>query len=578
MKRGAASLEQKPGASATGWRSVALMIFFTLVATGLLGRAVFLQVLDKQFLLTQGAERHLRVVEMPAHRGMILDRNGQPLAVSTPVDSIWMNPQELPVVSVPQLARALGARPADLSHLLKSSADKEFVYLSRGMDPYAAQQVMALAIPGVYTQREYRRYYPAGEVTSQVLGFTNVDDHGQEGLELGYDSWLKGVPGAERVIVDRYGRSVQDVENLRAPRAGQDITTSIDLRIQYLAYRALKQAVLAQGAKSGSIVVMDSRTGEVLAMANLPSFNPNNRSDANSDDFRNRAVTDEFEPGSSMKPFTIVSALLSGKYQLNSVIDTSPGTLKVAGYTIHDDGKDYGRIDLTTIIQKSSNVGASKIALSLPSEFMWHTLDAFGFGKSTGSGFPGEVSGDLPGFRTWNAARQATISYGYGLSITALQLADAYDTLANAGVHVPPSFMRLSDAPVSQPVITPQLSSTLRGILESVVSSEGTGKLADIEGYHVAGKTGTAHIAANGGYAADKYISVFAGMAPASDPRLVTVVVINQPSHGNYMGGKVSAPVFAQVMSGALRLLDVMPDDLSSLPASTLAVNQASAP
>ena len=578
MKFGKSKLDMRQGDYAAGWRSVAVLSFFSLVAMGLLGRAVFLQVLDKQFLLTQGAERHLRVVEIPAHRGMILDRNGQPLAVSTPVDSLWMNPQEFQVSSVNALARALGTRPSDLARLLKVSADKEFVYLARGMDPYAAQQVMALNLAGIYTQREYRRYYPAGEVTSQVLGFTNVDDHGQEGLELGYDSWLKGVPGAERVIVDRYGRSVQDVENLRAPRAGQDMTTSIDLRIQYLAYRALKQQVLAQGAKSGSIVVMDSRTGEVLAMANLPSFNPNNRSDASSDDFRNRAVTDQFEPGSSMKPFTIVSALLSGKYQLNSVIDTSPGTFKVAGYTIHDDGKDYGRIDLTTIIQKSSNVGASKIALSLPSEFMWHTLDAFGFGKSTGSGFPGEASGDLPAFRAWNQARQATISYGYGLSITALQLADAYDTLANAGVRTPPSFMRLSDAPVTQPVITPQLSGTLRGILESVVSSEGTGKLADIEGYHVAGKTGTAHIAANGGYSADKYISVFAGMAPASDPRLVTVVVINQPSHGNYMGGTISAPVFAQVMSGALRLLDVMPDDLGSLPASTLAVTQASAP
>ncbi|HEY3645742.1 MAG TPA: penicillin-binding transpeptidase domain-containing protein [Gammaproteobacteria bacterium] len=578
MKFGKPKLDVKQGDYAAGWRGVAVLGFFSLVAAGLIGRAVYLQVLDKQFLLTQGAERHLRTVAIPAHRGMILDRNGQPLAVSTPVDSLWMNPQEFQAGSVNALAHMLGAKPADLARLLRNSADKEFVYLARGMDPYAAQQVMALDIPGVYTQREYRRYYPAGEVTSQVLGFTNVDDHGQEGLELGYDSWLKGVPGAQKVIVDRYGRSVQDVENVRAPRAGQDLTTSIDLRIQYLAYRALKQAVLAQGAKSGSIVMMDSRTGEVLAMANLPSFNPNNRSDANSDDFRNRAVTDQFEPGSSMKPFTIVSALLSGKYQLNSVIDTSPGTFKVAGYTIHDDGQDYGRIDLTTIIQKSSNVGASKIALSLPSEFMWRTLDAFGFGKSTGSGFPGEAPGSLPAFRAWNPARQATISYGYGLSITALQLADAYDTLANAGVHTPPSFMRLSDAPAPQPVISPQLSTTLRGILESVVSSEGTGKLADIEGYHVAGKTGTAHIAANGGYSADKYISVFAGMAPASDPRLVAVVVINQPSHGNYMGGKVSAPVFAQVMRGALRLLDVMPDDLQSLPATSLAVNTVGPP
>ena len=576
MKR---SQDLRPGDYAVGWRSVAVMGFFGLVAAGLIGRAVFLQVLDKQFLLDQGAERHLRVMEMPAHRGMILDRNGQPLAVSTPVDSLWLNPQEFPAASTGVLAKALGARATDLAKLLRQSQDKEFVYLARGMDPYAAQQVMALGLSGVYTQREYRRYYPAGEVTAHVLGFTNVDDHGQEGLELGYDSWLKGVPGAERVIVDRYGRSVQDVENVRAPRAGQDMTTSIDLRIQYVAYRALKQAVQEQGAKSGSIVVMDARTGEVLAMANQPSFNPNNRSDASSDDFRNRAVTDMFEPGSSMKPFTIVSALLSGKYQLNSVIDTSPGTLKVAGYTIHDDGNDYGRIDLTTIIQKSSNVGASKIALSLPSEFMWRTLDAFGFGHSTGSGFPGEAPGNLPAYRAWNPARQATISYGYGVAITALQLAEAYSTLADSGMHVPPSFSRLAAAPTPTPVIPEPLSLTLRGILESVVSSEGTGKLADIAGYHVAGKTGTAHIAVNGGYSADKYISVFAGMAPASDPRLVAVVVINQPTRGNYMGGKVSAPVFAQVMRGALRLMDVMPDDLSSLPTNTLAVtNGAAAP
>jgi cell division protein FtsI (penicillin-binding protein 3) len=577
MKRGAASLEQKPGASATGWRSVALLAFFTLVAAGLIGRAVYLQVLDKQFLLTQGAERHLRVVEMPAHRGMILDRNGQPLAVSTPVDSIWMNPQEMSAASVPQLARALGARSADLARLLKTSGDKEFVYLARGLDPYAAQQLMALDIPGVYTQREYRRYYPAGEVTAQVLGFTNVDDQGQEGLELGYDSWLKGVPGAERVIVDRYGRSVQDVENLRAPRPGQDMISSIDLRIQYLAYRALKQAVLAQGAKSGSIVVMDSKTGEVLAMANQPSFNPNNRSGSDGDDFRNRAVTDMFEPGSSMKPFTMVAALLSGKYQPGSIVDTSPGTLKLANYIIHDDGHDYGRIDLTTIIEKSSNVGASKVALSLPPEFMWRTLDAFGFGRGTGSGFPGESPGNLPAFRAWNPTRQATISYGYGVAITALQLADAYDTLADGGMHTAPSFVRLTDAPTPQSVIPPQLSATLRDMLETVVSQEGTGKLADIAGYHVAGKTGTAHVAMNGGYSADKYISVFAGMAPASDPRLVAVVVINQPTK-DYFGGTVSAPVFAQVMRGALRLLDVMPDDLQSLPATSLAVNQAAAP
>lgn len=562
------------GFNPAGWRSVVVLLFFGLTAAGLLGRAVFLQVLDKQFLLTQGAERHLRTVEMPAHRGMILDRNGEPLAVSTPVDSIWINPEEAAstMERMPELARALGESPAELAKLLKANRDKEFVYLVRGLDPYASQQVMALGIPGVYTQREFRRYYPAGEVTAHVLGFTNVDDKGQEGLELGYDGWLRGVPGAERVIVDRYGHSVQDVESLRAPRPGQDLTTSLDLRIQYVAYRALKQAVLAQGAKSGSIVVMDTRTGEVLAMANQPSFNPNNRSDFESDDFRNRAVTDMFEPGSSMKPFTMVAALLSGKYQPDSVVNTSPGTYKIAGYTIHDE-EDFGRINLTTIIEKSSNVGASKIALSLDPSLMWRTLTAFGFGHSSGSGFPGEASGSLEDYRYWNPARQATISYGYGVAITALQLADAYDTLADGGRRTQPSFVRLYDAPATESVIPSPVSATLRGMLETVVSNEGTGKLADIAGYHVAGKTGTAHVAVDGGYSSDKYISVFAGMAPASDPRLVAVVVINQPTRGDYFGGKVSAPVFAEVMRGALRLLNVMPDDLSSLPASAYAVN-----
>ena len=561
-----------------GWRSVVVLLFFGLTAMGLMGRAVYLQVLDKQFLLTQGAERHLRTIEMPAHRGMILDRNGKPLAVSTPVDSIWINPEEAADADgrMPELARALSMSPTELAKLVKTNRDKEFVYLMRGLDPYAAQQVMALGIPGVYSQREYRRYYPAGEVTAHVLGFTNVDDKGQEGLELGYDGWLKGVPGAERVIVDRYGHSVQDVESLRAPRPGQDLTTSLDLRIQYVAYRALKQTVLAQGAKSGSIVVMDARTGEVLAMANQPSFNPNNRGDFGSDDYRNRAVTDMFEPGSSMKPFTMVAALMSGKYQPDSVVNTSPGTYKIAGYTIHDE-EDFGRINLTTIIEKSSNVGASKIALSLDPSLMWRTLTAFGFGHSTGSGYPGESSGNLADYRSWNPTRQATISYGYGLAITALQLADAYDTLAYDGQHLPPSFVRLDAAPAPQAVIPPSIAADLRGMLETVVSQEGTGKLAEITGYHVAGKTGTAHLAMNGGYSADEYNSVFAGMVPATDPRLVAVVVINRPSNGQYLAAKVSAPVFAQVMRDALRLLNITPDDLSSLPSTAYLLKRGGA-
>jgi len=563
---------------AAGWRSVAVLLFFCAIALGLVGRAVYLQVVDQGFLVGQGDERHLRVVEMPAHRGMILDRNGEPLAVSTPVDSVWMNPQELSQApgKLPELAKVLGIPGVALAKQLRDNQDKEFVYLARGLDPYDAQRVTALGIPGVYTQREYRRYYPAGEVTAHVLGFTNVDDVGQEGLELDYNDWLKGVPGAERVIVDRYGRSVQDVENLRAPRPGKDMTSSIDLRIQYLAYRALKQAVLAQGARSGSIVVMDCRTGEVLAMANQPSFNPNNRAGADGGDYRNRAVTDMFEPGSSMKPFTMVAALLSGRYQPGSVVDTSPGTLKIAGYTIHDE-ENFGRIDLTTIIEKSSNVGASKVALSLEPQLMWRTLSAFGFGRNTGSGFPGESGGSLQDYRSWNPARQATISYGYGLAITALQLADAYDTLAYDGLHLPPSFVRLDATPQPQAVIPPSIAADLRGMLETVVSQEGTGKLAEITGYHVAGKTGTAHLAVNGGYSPDEYNSVFAGMVPASDPRLVAVVVINRPSHGQYLAAKVSVPVFAEVMRGALRLLNITPDNLSSLPSTAYLLKRGGA-
>jgi cell division protein FtsI (penicillin-binding protein 3) len=548
------------------WRSLLMLGMFTLAAVALLGRAVYLQLLDNQFLRDQGSERHLRILQIPAHRGMILDRNGQPLAVSTPVDSIWMDPQEISTAlgRIPQLAKALGISSHDITTLLHQNHDKEFVYLIRGLDPYAAQSVMALGIPGVYSQREYRRYYPAGEVTAQVLGFTNVDDVGQEGLELAYNDWLHGIPGAERVIVDRYGHSVQDVESLRAPHPGKDLETSIDLRVQYLAYRALKQAVLAQGAESGSLIVMDAKTGEVLAMANQPSFNPNNREDYQASAYRNRAVTDQFEPGSSMKPFTIVAALLSGRYTPDSMIDTAPGYYKVAGYTIRDDN-DYGDINLTTVLEKSSNVGASKIALSLNPELLWNTLTAFGFGRLTGSGFPGEVQGSLPNYRTWSTASRATISYGYGVAVTALQLANAYDIIADNGVSVPPSFVHLDAPPQGQQVISAPVAATLRRMLETVVSNEGTGRLADVAGYRIAGKTGTAHIAENGGYSANDYYSVFTGIAPATDPRLVTVVVIRAPSRGQYYAATVAAPVFARVMTGALRLLDIPPDDLSHL-------------
>ncbi len=556
------------------WRSTAVLGVFTLAAAALLGRVVYLQVFDNQFLQDQGKERHLRVVQIPAHRGMILDRNGQPLAVSTPVDSIWMNPQVISAAlgRVPQLAHALGLHTRDIMTLLRENHARQFVYLARDLDPYAAQRLLALRIPGVYTQRQYRRYYPAGEVTAHVLGFTNVDDVGQEGLELAYNDWLRGIPGAERVIVDGYGRFMQDVESLRAPRPGKNLVTSIDLRVQYLAYRALKQAVLEQGAQSGSIIVMDARTGEVLAMANQPSFNPNNRRDYSANLYRNRAVTDQFEPGSSLKPFTIMAALLSGRYTPDTVIDTAPGFYEVGGYTIRDDS-DYGAINLTTILEKSSNVGASKIALSLQPQLLYQTLTNFGFGRVSDSGFPGEVAGSLPAYQSWSEARQATIAYGYGVAVTALQLADAYDIIADNGMHYPPTFVHLDAPPVGRRVVPARYAVTLRDMLETVVSDQGTGELASVAGYHVAGKTGTAHIAENGGYSANSYMSVFCGMAPATDPRLVTVVVIKRPSRGQYYGGLVSAPVFARVMTGALRLLDVPPDDLANLTTTAYVVN-----
>ena len=557
------------------WRSIAAVGLFVVVSLALLSRAIYLQVVDKKFLVAQGKERHLRVEEIPAHRGMILDRNGEPLAVSTPVDSIWMNPQELDTATqqLPELAQALGLKTADVKQMLRRNPDKQFVYLARDLDPYVAQKVIALKIPGVYSQREFRRYYPTGEVTAHVLGFTNVDDRGQEGLELAYDNWLRGIPGAERVIVDRFGHSVQDVDSLRSPRPGKDLTTSIDLRVQYLAYRALKQAVLQQNAKSGSIIVMDAKTGEVLAMANQPSFNPNNRDDYIGNLYRNRAVTDQFEPGSSMKPFTIIAALLSGKYHPGSMINTSPGYYKVSGYTISDDGHDYGDINLTTLIEKSSNVGASKIALSLQPQLLWDTLNAFGFGRATGSGFPGEVAGALPPWESWTQARRATISYGYGVAITALQLADAYDTLADSGIRHTPSFVKLDVPQTGERVIPVAIDHDMRSMLEAVVSDAGTGARADVAGYHVAGKTGTARIAENGGYSTKNYISVFAGMAPATNPQLVAVVVIRDPSKGEYFASTVAAPVFAHVMTGALRLLDIPPDNLGNLTTTAYIVN-----
>jgi len=532
----------------------------------LAGRSGQLQLLDHEFLQGQGDARHLRVVQVAAHRGMITDRNGEPLAISTPVQSVWVNPQELVASSsdLVRVAHLLDMGADRLQRLLGQRQDREFVYLRRHIAPDRAQQVMALDIPGVYLQQEYRRYYPAGEVAGHLVGFTNIDDAGQEGLELAYDDWLSGEPGAKRVVKDGRRHSIENVENIRSAHPGKDLKLSIDRRIQYLAYRELKAAVRQHHARSGSVVVLDNRTGEVLALVNQPSFNPNNRKGLKANRLRNRAATDVFEPGSTMKPFVIASALESGRYTVNTRIDTSPGLFQVGVNTVRD-MHDYGTLDLTGVIRKSSNVAASKIALALEPRQVWQDLSGAGFGMATASGFPGEADGYLADYHRWRDIERATLAYGYGLSVTGMQLAQAYSVFANDGYRVPVTLLQREAPAQQQAVYSPGVARAVRTMMEEVVKKGGTAPLAAVPGYRVAGKTGTVHKSVAGGYSDDRYLSVFAGMAPASAPRLVTVVVINEPRNGEHFGGKVAGPVFSSVMAGALRLLNVTPDDAGLL-------------
>lgn len=544
-----------------------LVLGALLVGMGalLVWRAVDLHVFNKDFLQEQGDARSLRVVGIPAHRGMILDRSGEPLAISTPVESVWAHPGELLEARAEwkALAAALELTPRALERILTARADRAFVYLRRHVTPETARKVLALNIPGVATQREYRRYYPVGEVAAHVIGFTNIDDVGQEGLELAYNEWLRGTPGGKRVIKDRLGRVVENLGSISEPHPGKDLVLSLDQRIQYLAYRELKSAVRRHRALSGSAVVLDARTGEVLAMVNQPAFNPNNRSGLQAGAQRNRAVTDLFEPGSSVKPFTVAAALESGGYGANTAIDTGPGYLRVAGGTVRDI-RNYGRIDLTTVITKSSNVGASKIAMALDPSELWGVFDQVGLGRSTLSGFPGEKSGLLNHFSRWQPIDRATFAFGYGLSVTALQLAQAYAVLAADGVQRPISFVRLDDAqvPAGRRVLRADTARAVRTMMETVVHADGTGPRARVPGYRVAGKTGTVKKVGPNGYSEDRYQAIFAGMVPARNPRLVMVVTIDEPRGEAYYGGQVAAPVFAEVMAGALRLLDIAPDAL----------------
>ncbi len=550
-----------------GRRALLLLALAGVVAL-LLGRAVDLQILDKDFLQGQGDARSLRVVPIPAHRGMLSDRNGEAVAVSTPVDSVWADPAKLLAdgPGLVRVAKALGLPPAGLRERLSQRADKEFVYLRRHATPEQAEQVLDLLAEGVFVQREYKRYYPAGEVMAHVLGFTDVDDRGQEGLELAYDSWLKGEAGAMRVIQDRLGRVVEEVERLRAPAPGRDLRLTVDRRLQYLAYRELKATVREHKARSGSLVLADARSGAILAMVNQPSYNPNNRADLEPSHLRNRAATDVFEPGSTIKPFTIAAALEDGRFLPGTEVDTAPGWHRVGGKLIRD-LRDNGRVDLGGVLRLSSNVGASKIALMLPAERLWSMYTRVGFGSMVNSGFPGESSGSLAHHTTWRPIEQATLAYGYGLSTSALQLAQAYSVLAADGLLRPLRLVEAGEAPPARRVLAAPIARQVRGMLEEVVGGTGTAPAAALTGYRVAGKTGTVHRLVDGAYSEDQYTAIFAGMAPASAPRLVAAVVVDDPRGERYYGGQVAAPVFARVMAGALRLLDVPPDDLSGFGA-----------
>jgi cell division protein FtsI (penicillin-binding protein 3) len=549
------------------WRAYMLLALLGACAVALAWRAVDLQLLDHGFLAREGDARFTRVLQVAAHRGTITDRYGEPLAVSTPVDSVWVNPSELALATdqIPRLAAALKLDRQELARRITSNLDREFVYLARQRQPAEAEAIKALGIPGVYTSREYRRYYPAGEVTGHLIGFTNIDDAGQEGLELAFDHWLAGEDGAKRVIQDRYGRIVQDVESIRPARAGRDLVLSMDLRIQYLAYRELKAAIRDQRARAGSAVVLDVSTGEVLAMVNQPAYNPNDRDQIEAATYRNRAATDIFEPGSSIKPFFVAAGLATGRYDRHSIIDTSPGYLKV-GTKIFEDEHNLGAVDIATVLAKSSNVGMAHIALTLPPQDVWNTLTKLGFGQVTTSGYPGESAGLLPPYSQWRPIGIVTMSHGYGLSVTPLQLAHAYAIVGAFGVARPVSFLRVENAPPGEQQLSAAVCRELVGMLESVVAAEGTGKLAAIPGYRVSGKTGTAWKATAGGYSTDRYMAVFGGVAPATEPRLAAVVVIDEPSAGEHMGGQVAAPVYSRIVGGALRLLAVAPDQPVNTP------------
>ena len=545
-----------------------LIIILLLGFSGLIWRLIELNIFERSFLKRQSDARTVRTINIQANRGMIMDRNSMPLAVSTPVDSVWVNPQIFAPTAQQLIfiSKLLNVSPTVVQKKLIQKKNSWFIYLKRHVSPQISDRLKAMNLPGLYLQREYQRYYPEADVTAHVLGFTNIDDHGQEGLELAFDSWLSGEPGKMQVLKDRLGHIVAVINTQSTPKEGRNLILSIDRRIQYLAYSELKKAVQKYNAESGSAVVLDAKTGEILAMVNHPSYNPNNRLSGENNKHRNRAVTDSFEPGSTIKTFSIASALQSGKYSMNTKIDTNPGRLYVSGNIIKEDHPvNYGIMSLTQILQKSSNVGTVKVILSLPAENLWTLLHQIGFGERTSSGFPGEVSGsiiDLHALKT-RPFVLATLSFGYAMTITPLQLASAYATLANNGAKLPVTFIKLQEPNKAEQVINPKIAHDMLIMLRSILAAGGTGTRANVRGYTIAGKTGTAHVAVNGAYDKKLHVSTFAGIAPATNPRLAVVVVVKGSHEQYYRGGLVAAPVFASIMEGVLRFMGVPPDDIN---------------
>lgn len=544
------------------WRWYAVSAGLALLFCLLLLRIMGLQVLDSDqgaaFLRQQGDMRTVRSAELPAYRGVITDRRGEPLAVSTPVISLWANPPQLAASGrVAELAKALRVDASELQARLARFRRKQFMYLERHMVPDEARAILALDISGVRPEREYRRFYPAGEVAAQLVGLTNVDGVGVAGIELAYDSWLRGETGRKQYIKDLHGEAVRDIGVVEAARPGRSLQLSIDLRLQTLQHRELQRAVQTTGATAGTIVTLDAQSGEVLAVASHPHFNPNNRSGVSMAETRNRALTDVFEPGSTMKPLTFVAALESGLYRADTLIDTSPGRIRV-GRKVLPDPRDYGELTLAGVVAHSSQVGITKVALELGHEPIWNVFQRFGLGEPTATGFPGESAGLLPQRPRWRPIEQVTLAFGYGLTATPLQLARAYAAFANDGLLPDVSLLHREGQPQGgRRVVSSAVARDVLDVLQYVTTEEGTGTRARVPGYLVGGKTGTVHKVGKGGYEDDQYVALFAGIAPIDAPRFVTVVVLDQPKGDDYGGGTAAAPVFARVAGETLRLLGV---------------------